>query len=178
MKTLSRSLLLAFVLVPFGSALLAECAHPPAQIILIRHGCKVDPEDHHSLLSPNGHEQAKELVGRLAKYDVAAIFATTEKRTQETVAAVAENRKLTIETRPASGEAAKKLMQDICASEAYAGKAVVYAGHSNTVSDARVGLGLEAKTPECADGWVITFEGKKPVDTALPSTGVQCEKPC
>lgn len=181
MKTLTRSLLLALALAPAGSALLAECAHPPAQIILVRHGCKLDPEDHHSLLSPKGHDQARELVGRLAQYklQVAAIFATEEKRTQETAAALAENRKLKLEPPiPASGEAAKKLMQDICASEAYAGKAVVYVGHSNTVDDARVGLGLDPKAPGCAGGWVITFDGKKPVETDLPATDVKCEKPC
>ena len=178
MKTVSKSLLLAFALAPLAAVAYAECAHPPAQLILVRHGCKIAPEDHHSLLSPNGHEQARELVGRLAKYDVAAIFATAEKRTQETAAALAASRHLKIETRPASGEAAKKLVEDICASESYAGKAVVYVGHSNTVSDALVGLGLEAQSPTCADGWVITFDGKKPVPSALPATRVKCEKPC
>jgi phosphohistidine phosphatase SixA len=178
MKTLSRSLLLAVALAPLASMVYAECAHPPAQLILVRHGCKIDPEDHHSLLSPNGNAQAKELVGRLAKYDIAAIYATEEKRTQETAAVLAATKHLTPVVRPATGPAAKQIVEEVCASEAYAGKAVVYVGHSNTVSDALVGLGLEAQSPTCADGWVITFDGKKPVPQALPVTQVKCEKPC
>jgi len=79
MKTVSKSLLLALVLAPLATVAYAECAHPPAQLILVRHGCKVDPEDHHSLLSPNGNAQAKELVGRLAKYDIAAILLIEER---------------------------------------------------------------------------------------------------
>jgi phosphohistidine phosphatase SixA len=178
MTILSKSLLLALALTLLGCAVHAECAHPPAQLILVRHGCKLDPEDHHSLLSPNGNAQARELVGRLAAYDVAAIFTTEEKRTQETAAAVASTRHLTPVVRPATGEAAKQIVAEVCASETYAAKAVVYVGHSNTVSDALAGLGLDPKTPGCAEGWVITFEGKKPVPSALPSTTVKCEKPC
>ena len=68
--------------------LTAQAAEPPKTIIVIRHAEKLS-QDPESLLSPKGHERAKELARALRDVKVQTIFVSEKQRTQQTAAPIA-----------------------------------------------------------------------------------------
>lgn len=73
--------------------LAAQAAEPPKTIIVVRHADKLT-QDSDSLLSPKGHERAKELARTLRDVKVNSIFVSEKKRTQQTAAPIAAQKGL------------------------------------------------------------------------------------
>ena len=72
---------------------LTQAAEPPKTIIVIRHAEKLS-QDPDSLLSPKGHERAKELARALRDVKVQTIFVSEKQRTQQTAAPIAAQKGL------------------------------------------------------------------------------------
>lgn len=97
--------------------------------ILVRHAEKDltqstnDPD-----LSTEGKNRAVRLVDMLKKTDVHAIYSTPYKRTQQTVAPLAEAKSLSVQPYQANKTEAIDAML-----KAHAGKTILVSGHSNTI---------------------------------------------
>ena len=109
-------------------------------VILVRHAEKStegDPKDPE--LSPDGHERAQALARLLGHTAVTRLVASEFKRTQATLAPLAEQRKLTVDVRPAGD-------LDALASELVSGapgSVTVVCGHSNTLPALAARLGVD-----------------------------------
>jgi len=111
----------------------------PRVVVLVRHAEKStqgdarDPE-----LSPAGVERAEALARALAHAGATRLVASEYKRTQATLAPLAKQLGLVLETRPAADMAAlaKELL------EAAPGSVTVVAGHSNTLPELAQKLGV------------------------------------
>ena len=135
-RQLVGALFLDLALLPFG----AGCG-VPMTVYLVRHaekqaagpGAKPDKDPP---LSAAGQKRALALVSAMAGVELAAVFATQFKRTQQTVEPLAKARGLTVEIvdardTPGLAERVRGL----------SGKAVLVAGHSNTVPEVAAALG-------------------------------------
>jgi broad specificity phosphatase PhoE len=95
--------------------------------ILVRHAEKADDGTNNPGLTEEGSRRAKSLVSLLAETKVDAIYSTPYKRTQHTVAPLAEAKNLQmLAYDPMKGEAMDDLL------EKYRGGTIVLCGHSNT----------------------------------------------
>lgn len=113
-------------------------AQATTTVILVRHAEKVaDAED--PGLTALGAERAAALVEVLASAELDGVFASQFRRTQDTVAPLAQARGLEVRVVDARDPAR---LTDIILSEYYGGTVVV-AGHSNTVPDLIRMLGVE-----------------------------------
>lgn len=108
-------------------------------LILVRHAEKkiVPPENKDPDLSPAGQSRAEEIARMFSDSDIAAIFATQYKRTQQTAKPLADKLKLTVTQVEAKQTA--ELVKQIRAN--YSGKAVFIAGHNNTVPEIIAAMG-------------------------------------
>ncbi len=98
-------------------------------IYVVRHAEKLDPTDPDTPLSPAGEERAQALSSTLAKAGVQRVYATTRKRTQQTVAPLAALRRLEVEVLEPG--AVEQLVARIKTEDV--GRVVLVAGHNNTV---------------------------------------------
>ncbi len=74
-------------------SLTAQAAEPPKTIIVVRHADKLS-QDPESLLSPKGHERAKELARVLRDVKIQSIFISEKKRTLQTATPIATQKGL------------------------------------------------------------------------------------
>ena len=165
------------LLLPASSPAQARCDNPPAELLLVRHGCRLSCADPSSPLSRQGQEQAEELITRLGGYKVQAIVATTEIRTKDTAAPLADVRELDLGEVEATEAAADQWIEGLCSGD-YAGQVVLHVGHSNTLDNVlrRVDPSLAYRKPPCAGGWHISFgDGAKQAIVTLPPSEIQCE---
>ncbi len=180
MRTTVESLILVAVfgvtVSPAAFADPIQCQHPPAQIIVLRHGCKVNGADA-SPLCASGWAQAVELIDRVGKYDIGTLYVTDKPRSVETASALAKCKGLTPVTLQATKPAARKLIEDVC-SKPPAGKdkAILYVGHADTMGSVLEAFGFPYKAPNYGEGWIISFEGGKPTLKDIPASNVQCDK--
>lgn len=98
-------------------------------VYVVRHAEKLDPADGDSPISPVGEERAQALSVYLARAGVERIYATTLRRTQQTVAPLAAR----IDATPVVLDpfATEDLVRSIRTEDT--GKVVLVAGHSNTI---------------------------------------------
>ncbi|HMS68674.1 MAG TPA: phosphoglycerate mutase family protein [Saprospiraceae bacterium] len=97
------------------------------KIIVLRHAEKADDGTKDPPLTAAGKERAARLNQILADFEIDALYATPFKRTQETLAVIAERRKLAVKTyQPNDVNFAKDVLQENL------GKTIVVAGHSNS----------------------------------------------
>ncbi len=135
-----------------GLSLLAGCARttlaPPKStdannavttVLLVRHAEKAVNQGRDPELTAEGHQRAARLASMLADVSPDVIFATEYKRTQQTVAPLAEQAGVDVTTVAAAGIEA--LAQRI--REEHVGDTVVIAAHSNTVPAIIEALGSE-----------------------------------
>jgi 2,3-bisphosphoglycerate-dependent phosphoglycerate mutase len=105
---------------------------PVTTVILVRHAEKnIEPENPDPDLSPAGQARAIELTRVFGNSGVQAIYATQYKRTQQTVAPLANQLKLPIVSVDAkqSQELVQRILSD------HRGQTVFVAGHNNTVPE-------------------------------------------
>ncbi len=127
------------------------------KVIIVRHAEKADDGTKDPPLTPAGKERASKLNQILADFTIDALYATPFKRTQETLAVIAESRKLVVKTyQPNDANFAKDVLQENL------GKTIVVAGHSNS-SPALVNKLIGQEKYKALDEsvytklWVLTF---------------------
>ena len=121
-------------------------------IIFVRHAEKEVPGEmtgsDDPALSAAGRARAAELARQLVDADVVAgvdaIYSTPYKRTQETVAPLADALQLPINIYDASDR--QSVLDDIL--KEHKGKIIVVVGHSNTLPELIANLGASKKVPE------------------------------
>ncbi|MBL8740618.1 MAG: histidine phosphatase family protein [Myxococcales bacterium] len=133
-------------------------------VYLVRHAEKQPPApgakpEKDPPLSEAGVRRAQALVGAMANVNLAAVFATQYKRTQQTVDPVAKAKGLAIEIVDAGDTPA--LAARI---RGLSGKAVLVAGHSNTVPEIAAALGA-------SDGFAIEDDQFGDLFVLEPRTG-------
>lgn len=122
-----KKILIVFFLLISSVAFSQEAA--VTTFILVRHAEKDltqstnDPD-----LSAEGKNRAVRLVDMLKKTDVHTIYSTPYKRTQQTVAPLAEAKSLSVQPYQANKTEAIDAML-----KAHAGKTILVSGHSNTI---------------------------------------------
>lgn len=131
-KSIITPLLFLVVLLSFGQA--------STTFILVRHAEKADDGTRNPSLNEMGQERAANLAEILSKQEIAALYSTPYKRTQETLQPLADNMKLEVQDYDpySKGEWLAELYK------MHEGKTVVISGHSNTIpSLANALLGTE-----------------------------------
>jgi broad specificity phosphatase PhoE len=120
-------------------AVMNAADQPPMTVILVRHAEKkiVAPENKDPDLSPAGVARAQELARIFGNSDIAAIYATQYRRTQQTARPLADKLGLSV----TQVEAAKtsELMKQIRARNA--GQVIFIVGHNNSVPEIIAALG-------------------------------------
>ena len=97
------------------------------KVIIVRHAEKADDGTKDPPLTAAGKERASKLNQILVDFTIDAVYATPFKRTQETLAVIAESRKLAVKSyQPNDANFAKEVLQENL------GKTIVVAGHSNS----------------------------------------------
>ena len=97
------------------------------KVIIVRHAEKADDGTKDPPLTAAGKERASKLNQILVDFTIDAVYATPFKRTQETLAVIAESRKLAVKTYQANDvNFTKDVLQENL------GKTIVVAGHSNS----------------------------------------------
>jgi phosphohistidine phosphatase SixA len=135
---MKRSILFIFVITTLYS-----CSYTTT-IYLVRHAEKQIPNQNNMQsndveLSDLGHERARVLRDSMQSKALKGVFATTVRRTQQTVEPTALTKGLTVIQYPATQPAADALMDSLVAVK---GKKFLVAGHSNTVPAMVRHLGL------------------------------------
>jgi len=112
-------------------------------VILVRHAEKADGSRDPDL-SESGIARATELARVLADVEVHALYASQFRRTQQTLDPVGERRKLPVEVFPVESQDVPAYARRLAGRllDAYAGKTVLVAGHSNTVPTLIEALGI------------------------------------
>jgi 2,3-bisphosphoglycerate-dependent phosphoglycerate mutase len=111
----------------------------PTVLILVRHAEKkvVPPENKDPDLSPAGQARAEELVRMFSDANIAAIYATQYKRTQQTVKPLADKLGLTVTQ--VEAKQTSELVKLIRAKNT--GQVVFIAGHNNSVPEIIAAMG-------------------------------------
>lgn len=136
-------------------------------IIVIRHAEKSDDGTNDPSLSPEGLKRAEKLAVYFNNTKIDQLFATTYKRTRETLSVVAAIKKLDIITYNPSD---KIFFAEFLTKQK--GKTSIIAGHSNTAPMIVNGF-IKANTyPQLADSeyekmWILTFDDQKLIDCVL-----------
>ncbi|VAW28241.1 hypothetical protein MNBD_BACTEROID06-1695 [hydrothermal vent metagenome] len=107
---------------------LATCYAQETTFILVRHAEKANDGTKDPALTAEGEARAENLQKMFEEADVAAVYSTNYKRTQLTVAPLAQAKGL--EVKPYGWKNPKELLSKIL--EANAGGIVIISGHSNT----------------------------------------------
>ncbi len=109
-------------------------AAAPTTLILVRHAEK-ETEGSDPDLSPAGRARARELARMLADVEIAAVYATQYRRTQETARPVAQGAGLAVIVDPADARDLDRYARTFVRRvlERHAGGTIVVVGHSNTV---------------------------------------------
>lgn len=148
MKLWSRAV--SLVVLAAGAVWLASAQQAPAggttqappkprSVIVLRHAEKSAEGGQDPQLSERGRERAAEVARLLGKVQPTAIYASTFRRTQETVAPLAAATGVSVTTIPA---AEQDRIIDACAA-LDDGQTLVVCGHSNTVPKFLRALGAE-----------------------------------
>lgn len=117
-----------------------RAAGGPHTVLLVRHAEKAADGGQDPALSERGRERALALARLLAASGPDHLFASEYRRTQETLAPLAEATGIAVETRPA--RAVAELAAELAALPA--GSLTLVSGHSNTVPALVRALGGEA----------------------------------
>ncbi|HNP37712.1 MAG TPA: phosphoglycerate mutase family protein [Woeseiaceae bacterium] len=151
-------IVIIYVLIALGLAWFFE-SQATTTVIFVRHAEKATAGDvangmfdsNDPPLSAAGRRRVAELTRQLVEADVVAgidaVYATPYKRTQQTVAPLADALKLPINSYDASDT--ESVLTDILKN--YKGKIILVAGHSNTVPQLIANLGASKKVPPIAE---------------------------
>ena len=163
---LLRTLVVALVVGPSLALAAGETL-----VVLLRHAEKTGK---HPLaqLSAAGRRRAEALVPLLVPYRPAALYASDRKRTQQTLAPLAQHLGLTVAIRPLGAEEA--LAGEILAE--HRGTTVVVCGHSDSLAQIASDLGFPGTFP-AVDGYDRLWFVRIPVDDAPPTLEERAQPP-
>ncbi|PWT81872.1 MAG: hypothetical protein C5B44_03055 [Acidobacteria bacterium] len=134
------SMLFAILAATAIFAYFATFSRPVTTVILVRHAEKnIDPNNSDPDLSPAGQARAQELARMFGNAGINAIYATTYKRTQQTVKPLANRTGVAVNIIDA--KQTSELVKQILTTNR--GQTVFVAGHNNTVPEAIEALGGE-----------------------------------
>ncbi|MCZ8353440.1 MAG: phosphoglycerate mutase family protein [Cyclobacteriaceae bacterium] len=126
--------------------LLESNAQETTTFILIRHAEKAKDGTQDPNLSPEGKQRAEVLNKILERSDIASIYSTNFRRTQQTVFPLAQAKGITIQTYQ---QADLNWLQKVAKENA--GKIVLMVGHSNTIPEIANTLLSEKKFEQYPD---------------------------
>ncbi|QSE97050.1 SixA phosphatase family protein [Fulvivirga lutea] len=119
---------IVFIFIALALAINGMAQDSLTTVILVRHAEKGFSEDGDPSLTEEGVERAKALCNLLESQSVDGIFTTPFKRTRETVAPLAEAKRIEIqEYNPFAVDEILELISGMY------GRTIVFSGHSNTV---------------------------------------------
>jgi broad specificity phosphatase PhoE len=106
-------------------------------IIVVRHAEKANDDSKDPNLNEQGVARANALASALKDSDIAAVYATQYKRTQQTAQAIASLDGLPVQVREVTAENTKNYAADLVkeVKKNHNGQAVLIVGHSNTVPE-------------------------------------------
>lgn len=142
-----------------GSAQKSGAEHrlEPHTVILVRHAEKqLDGDPRDPELTPAGRERATALARLLSHSGVTRLVSSEYKRTQATLAPLAESTGLSIDTRPA--RELEALADELLAAEP--GSVTVVSGHSNTIPALAAQLGAPLANVENTSRGPMLDEGE------------------
>lgn len=143
-------IILVYTAIAVGLAWFFE-SQATTTIIFVRHAEKAVSGNSDPSLSDAGRARAAELARQMADADVIqgidAIFATQYKRTQETVAPLADA--LDIPIRTYDAEDTESVLDEILAD--YKGRIVLVVGHSDTLPELIANVGASKRVPPIAE---------------------------
>ena len=142
----------------------ASAVCTPHTVILVRHAEKASAEGKDPELSPRGTERAQRLAVLLARAGATKLVATEYKRTQLTLAPLAEKTKLTVETAQASQT--NDLIARLRAEKP--GSVTVVATHSNVIPAMAKALGAPTLRDLGADGYLPESEFGRVIVLTVP----------
>jgi broad specificity phosphatase PhoE len=128
----------------------AAAAQSPTLVFLVRHAEKAAAPASDPPLTPAGEDRARALSETLAYASIGAIISTPYARTRSTVAPIAGQRGLTVETVAVAGGVAAHAQAVAAAVRRHSGKAVLVVGHSNTITAIAAALGAP-RLPDLCD---------------------------
>jgi phosphohistidine phosphatase SixA len=163
-RRLALRLLALAALVPAVGGCMDGCgadpgAPPATQVFVVRHAEKDAGED--PPLSAAGQRRALALPQVLPLEELAAIYATSTRRTQETAAAVSAITSLPVTEMPPTDFAG--LLER---AHALAGRSMLVVGHSNTIPDMLAAMGVDSPPvvgeADYGDVFVVTVRAGAP----------------
>lgn len=123
-----KKIILFSLIALFTLQLTAQNTGKLTTFVLVRHAEKVKDGSKDPSLTPEGKDRAARLANMLSPADVGAIYSTNYIRTQNTVAPLAKNCELDIQSyQPLDFAFLKE------AASTHKGKTIVVSGHSNTI---------------------------------------------
>jgi broad specificity phosphatase PhoE len=150
-RRLRIQVVVIYTLIAIGLAWFFEL-QATTTIIFVRHAEKEQSSGDDPALSAAGERRVAELTRQLIDADVIAgvdaVYATPYKRTQQTVAPVADALELPINTYDASDT--ESVLKDIL--KRHKGAIILVAGHSNTLPELIANLGASKRVPPIEEG--------------------------
>ncbi|MFC6998676.1 SixA phosphatase family protein [Rufibacter roseus] len=146
-------------------------------VYLVRHAEKSTENPQDPALSAEGQKRADDLLQRLVKEPVQALYATKYKRTQQTLQPLAQAKSLPVQIYEASDFAG--LAQRI--KDNHQGQTVVVAGHSNTVLPILEAFGVKKPIQQIEDHqydllFIATLQEGEVIDLVMTSFGAPSSK--
>lgn len=175
-----RANLLALCIVLFATAqpVFAQEADSPTVVIVIRHAEKATDQGNDPGLTEKGAQRAQALIDAVGDAAVAAIYSSQFKRTQDTVAPLADSLGVSITTMEVSGANIKAYPQELAHDilQNHRGETVVVVNHSNTVPlivEALGGMAAgEITEEEYDDFFIVILPASGPVRTIRAQYGI------
>lgn len=178
MRYLRFSLFALCLLLAGPSSVFAQEADEPIVVIVIRHAEKAADQGSDPGLTEKGQQRAQALMEAVGDAAVSAIYSSQFKRTQDTVAPLAEHHGVPITTMDVSGANLKTYPQELADDvlQNHRGETVVVVNHSNTVPLIVGALGGAAVPPiteeEYDDFFIVIIPGDGPTRTIHAQYGL------
>jgi 2,3-bisphosphoglycerate-dependent phosphoglycerate mutase len=159
-------LLLSFVFTGYSQNTIKTEEATITKIILVRHAEKADDGTKNPPLSSEGILRAEKLNTLLADIKIDSLYATSYKRTEQTLEIVSKKRNLKISNyNPSDNLFSENLLKN-------KGKTMLVAGHSNTIPALVNTLMKSNKYQQLAETefskiWILTFKNGEFVDCSL-----------
>jgi broad specificity phosphatase PhoE len=157
---------------------LAQDADKTTVVIVIRHAEKASDQGSDPELTDKGTRRAQALIEAVGDAAVSAIYSSQFKRTQDTVAPLAEHHGVPITTMEVSGASLKTYPQQLADDllQNHRGETVVVVNHSNTVPLIVGALGGAAVPPiteeEYDDFFIVIIPADGPARTIRAQYGL------
>ena len=169
---------LCFLLLAAAQPTCAQKADATTVVIVIRHAEKASDQGSDPSLTENGTKRAQALIDVVGDATVSAIYSSQFKRTQDTVAPLAEHLDVPVTTMEVSGANLSTYPQELADDilQNHRGETVVVVNHSNTVPQIVGALGgteiPEISEEEYNDVFIVIIPADAPARTIRAQYGI------